>query len=97
LDELPDLIDLHLSENGVFGVVLPTDPFVDLSGWLEERHIYGRNICDVSSYENGKCIRRLGMFSKTSTEYKNESRFIYNTDKSRSSWYADLTKEFYLK
>lgn len=97
LDKLPEIIDRHLTDEGFFAFILPSEPFVDLWENLKEMSINAQRICNISSYKNGKVIRKLGLFSKKMVELETESQFIYNDDKTRSDWYAEITSEFYLK
>lgn len=87
-----------LSENGLVWVVLPVPESILFAKWMKH---YGFSICyamNVYPKPNKECNRRILAFSATNQPIKCQERevIIRNDDNSFTSYYKELTKEFYL-
>ena len=96
LKQLSETIGSHLSDKGSFCVVLPIHEFGTLERYLSTEDIFPSKICILSSFESSEPIRKLGVFKFGSQICKEEKKFIYNPDKSRSDWYKNISAAFYL-
>jgi len=96
LDSLCQLLVRHLSAKGSFATILPCPEFGILENKLAISKLFPRQICWVSSFEDSKPIRKMGVFSFGETLVNSENHFIYNKDKTRSIWYKKISSDFYL-
>lgn len=95
--DLLHVVKNNLSEQGQFMTILPTTEFDTLRNELFQNQFFINHELQISSYINSEIIRKAGVFSKSKKNHQVEKQYIYNADQSRSDWYTQLTKEFYLK
>jgi tRNA1Val (adenine37-N6)-methyltransferase len=87
----------HLNQSGHFACILPS---LEFDQWRNILHTVGlklAKICHVRSFKNSEVVRKIGIFSFEPSSLISEDCYIYNDDKSRSDWYANITSEFYIK
>lgn len=92
-----------LRENGILGVILPTEEEKLFTDAAQMHHLYPSSRCAVRSVEEGTVTRIMLAFQKQSqhTEdairsFENEEIILSTPTSPRSPAYTHLTKEFYL-
>lgn len=91
------IIKNTLHDYGHFITILPSMEFDILRNELYQNQFFINHELQISSYINSEIIRTAGVFSKSTKNHQVEKQYIYNADQSRSDWYTQLTKDFYLK
>lgn len=94
---LAKLVKSHLSAGGKFACILPPVEFAGFTFELLKHGLVLNKVLRVSSFWGSPIIRELGEFSWVETPTVEVQAFIYDENHSRSEWYAELTKEFYVK
>lgn len=95
--ELFKCVELLLTNKGTFSCIIPKDC---LNTFLSESYIYGMFLhkqINIKTKENKLPKRVLLSFSKTRKyDLEIEDVVLNNNNNERSSWYINLTKDFYL-
>lgn len=95
--KLAGLVCNHLSPEGCFACILPPNEFAVFTMQLLQQGLFLNHVLRVSSFHNSEVIRELGMFSFNEKELIEEEEFIYNSNHTRSEWYARISADFYVK
>ncbi len=102
LDHLPlplfaEKVAKLLRPEGVFVLIMPPDTFENMEQQLALHHFFLQKECNVRSFESGRIIRKMGIFSRGKKQLQQEDLFLYkNKTRERSEQYHSLTKDFYL-
>lgn len=96
-DKMVELLKAHLSDQGAFAYILPTSEFNQFQEKLQNNGFHLTQLCNISSFEGGDVIRKMGFYSKQGNNVQEETQYLYNADKSRSDWYKKISDDFYIK
>jgi tRNA1Val (adenine37-N6)-methyltransferase len=86
-----------LTQDGELAMIFPFQSKEYLTKYAEKNGLYIKSMCDIYPKENKEANRFIVIFSKDKKVSKITKLIIYNEDKSYTTDYKQLTKEFYLK
>lgn len=90
-------VKTHLSANGRFAFIFPINEFNILALALKGDGFHPTHTCKISSFENSKAIRQMGVFSLGPNVTEEETQYLYDHNKARSNWYNKISNDFYIK
>lgn len=95
--ELFDSVRRLLADDGEFSVIIPTE---SLQAFVSRAYLAGltptRKLA-IRTTPRKQPKRYLVAFAKKATKLENEEQCLQSPDGTRSEWYAELTKDFYIK
>ena len=86
-----------LSEKGVFSVVIPTDCRSPFEAEAHLKGFFPSQLCLIKTTPRKAPKRCLMAFRKVPGEYIRTEGVIESMPKTKSDWYQQLTKDFYIK
>lgn len=87
-----------LSEDGVFSVILPIEALEQFTAEAYFRGFYVIRKCGIKTVPRKPCKRYLLAFSKhRKNDGEEQEKMLMDSDGQRSEWYADITKDFYIR
>lgn len=95
--ELVEAVDLLLSENGVFAVIIPFKEVEEFIALCESFDLFLIKITHIKGTYKSKFKRSLLAFSRIDSEFLMDELVIETARHVYTEQYTDLTKDFYLK
>lgn len=93
---LLDVIDQHLSREGVFSVLLPYPPFANFEVLALEKGFFPRKVLHIQqSVKHGK-FRTIAVFGRSSAVRDEETMSIRNAENEYTSAFINLLQPYYL-
>lgn len=96
MDKLVSRARDFLSPQGKLALILPTKEMKETMDYARDYQLYPYRIAHVSSDKYSPTIRMMVEFTRNEKTVMEEHIHIYETDRSYTSQYKELTKDFYL-
>ena len=96
-EDLIEAVDLFLSENGIFAVIIPFKEQDDFLLLCENFDLFPFKITHVKGTPTSEIKRSLIAFSRIEAEFEINELVIENSRNVYTEQYITLTKDFYLK
>lgn len=96
--ELVECVNSLITDSGVFSVILPKEAYYKLTEIIYIKGFKEYRSCKLLTKDGKPCKRILAAFTKSlSRPSHTEQQVLMNNDGTRSEWYDDITKDFYIR
>ncbi|MDO5616737.1 MAG: Eco57I restriction-modification methylase domain-containing protein, partial [Cruoricaptor ignavus] len=94
--ELIEKSAMHLSEKGLFSVIIPSDSAADFIEICEAQHLFLRKKINIFGMKNGALKRNILEFSFTPNNVEETDFVIEKSPRTYSEEYLKLTEDFHI-
>jgi len=93
---LLDIIDQHLSADGVFSILLPYPPFANFEVLAKSKGFFPRKVLHIQQSVNHGRFRTIAVFGRSSATRDEETMSIRNAANEYTSEFKNLLQPYYL-